>query len=182
MTTIQERLAAANPSNPPERAKEERVRIPMSLPHQKLSVPEIPGYFCYWMLGRPDRIQQAFNAGYVFVDRDEVDANTFGLADGQDSDGSTDLGSRVSIVSGVTEEGTMAQRLYLMKLPLKYREEDLAAQAAQQEAIAAKLRGDKSFTEGPEGGRPADADFSNRYSRNAQANMFIPKRNRRPNG
>lgn len=171
MTTIQERLSQANPAKTPSKTKEGRGRIPMSLPQQKLAVPEIPGYHCHWMLGKHDRIAQALRAGYSFVDRGEVDMNTFGLADGADSDGSTDMGSRISHISGVTEQGNEAQRLYLMKLPQELWEADQTVLAERNEGIAAILRGDKGF-QSPEG------DNSNRYVPKDAGNrhLFQPKR------
>ena len=59
----------------------ERQRIPMSLPMQKLAVPELEGYHLHWMLGTTTRINQALRAGYEFVDPSEVDVVNTGLAD-----------------------------------------------------------------------------------------------------
>jgi hypothetical protein len=174
MTTIQERLAQANPSNAPATAKPERTRIPMSVPQQKLAVPEIPGYHLHWMLGRPDRIAQAMRAGYSFVNQGEVDLNTWGLANGEDSNGNTDLGSRISQISGLSEDGKEAGRLYLMKLPLELWEQDQATLAQRNERVAATLRGDQGFTEGISG----DVDTKNRYVPKdaGNRNLFQPKR------
>lgn len=174
MSTIQERLASANPANAPARTKPDRERIPMSVPQQKLAVPEIPGYHLHWMKGTPDRLAQAQRAGYTFVGQDEVDLNTWGLADGPESDGHTDLGSRVSHISGLTDDGKEAGRLYLMKLPLEFWEADQAAIAARNEQVAATLRGDRGFVEGA----GADMDIRNRYvPKDAEnKNLFHPKR------
>ena len=160
---------ADNPSNAPEKRLPQRDRIPMSLPIQRLAVPDIPGYHCHWMRDEPQRIAQALRAGYDFVAPEEVDLNTFGIADGEESSGNQDLGSRVSYIAGRNEQGG-AQRLYLMKLPTEYWLQDQEAMGQRQEDIAAQLRGDKGFTE-------AGADASNRYSRGEQrSNMFHPKR------
>lgn len=163
--------AIANPANAAEKRMPTRDRIPMSLPQQKLAVPDIPGYHCHWMRGDQQRIAQALRAGYDWVAPEEVDLNTFGLANGADDSGNTDLGSRVSFISGRDEDGS-AQRLYLMKLPLELWEQDQAALAERQEQIASQLRGDKGFSE--RGG-----DASHRYSRREQANIFLPKSQRR---
>lgn len=165
--------AAANPANAPEKTLPERERIPMSLPIQKLAVPEIPGYHLHWMRGEPQRLNAALRAGYAFVEQDEVDLNTFGIAQGEEDSGHTDLGSRVSWVSGRNEDGG-AERLYLMKLPQKYREQDLAAHGQRQEVIAGQLRGDKGFSE-------AGGDNSNRYAGKQSGenkHIFLPKSRR----
>ena len=159
-----------NPASPTERVKVDRTRVPMSLPNQKLSAPEIPGYHTHWMRGDAVRINQALRAGYTFVEQDEVGMNTFGIADGAESDGHTDLGSRVSVIAGRGEDGG-AERLYLMKLPMEYREQDVKEAAKRQESIAASLRGDKGFSEG-------GMDTSHRYAgkqSNENKNLFIPK-------
>lgn len=166
-------LPQSNPANAPEKQLPERSRIPMSLPVQRLAVPEIPGLHCHWMKGDAQRIQQALRAGYRFIEQDEVDLNTFGVADGADDSGHKDLGSRVSIVAGTDETGG-AQRLYLMGLPQELWDSDQAVMAERQEAIAAQLRGDKGFAE-------AGLDASNRYvspQSDGNRNIFLPNKRR----
>ncbi len=173
MTTDQGNLFGANPAQAPVKQKAERSRIPMSLPQAKLSVPDLPGYHLHWMLGKADRIAQAERAGYSFVSQEEVDMNTVGLANGQDSSGHTDLGSRVSHISGTDEAGGEPMRLYLMKLPLEFWLEDQAKLAKVNENIAAVMRGERGF-ESPEG------DNSHRYAKgDGNKNLFQPK-HRRP--
>lgn len=162
-----------NPANAPDKQKPGRDRIPMSLPQQKLAVPEIPGYHCHWMRGDAARLHQAMRAGYAFVDQDEVDLNTFGLGDGPESSGHTDLGSRVSLVSGKGENGGV-ERLYLMKLPLELWEQDQAAMAVRQEQIAGQLRGDRGFSQA---GLDTDHRYAGRQS-SENRNLFIPKNRR----
>ena len=152
-----------NPANVPATIATERTRIPMSLPLQKLAVPSLPGYHLHWMRGEPGRIQQALKGGYIFVDMDEVDLNNVGIADGPDAHGSTDLGSRVSVIGG--SDGI---KMYLMKIKEEFWEADEAVRAQQQEGIAGKIRGDKGL-QGP-------GDNSNRYGRQENANIFQPKR------
>jgi hypothetical protein len=175
MTSIQERFANANPANAAEKRKSSRDRVPMSLPQQKLSVPDIPGYHLHWMIGRADRLAQAERAGYTFVNQDEVDMNTVGLADGGNASGHSDLGSRVSHVSGTDEAGGQPVRLYLMKLPIEFWYEDQAKLAGVNENIAGVLRGDKGLQATGEG-----MDNSNRYVPKdaGNKNLFQPKRNR----
>ena len=152
-----------NPANVPAKSTVEKTRIPMSLPMLKLSVPELPGYHLHWMRGEPGRLQQAQNGGYSFVELDEIDLTTVGVADSQDSHGSTDLGNRVSLIGG--QDGV---RMYLMKISLKFWEADEETRAHQQEQLASKIRGDKGL-QGP-------GDNSNRYGRSENANIFQPKR------
>lgn len=165
--------AVDNPSIAPDKQRPDRGRIPMSLPVQKLAAVDIPGYHTHWMRGDPVRLNQALRAGYTFVEQDEVDLNTFGITQGEDDSGHTDLGSRVSVVAGKAEGGG-AERLYLMKLPLSLWEEDQAGMAQRQANIAAQLRGDKGFSE-------AGMDTSHRYvgkQSDENRNIFIPKPNR----
>ena len=158
--------AATNPANAPE--KRVRQRIPMALPTLKLAVPEIPGYVLHWFRGNPQRLQQAQQAGYEFVERDELLINSTGLANSYDDDGNTDMGTRVSVASG-SEDSESGNRMYLMKIRQEYWDEDQLAVNARQEQTAAQLRGDKGFTEG-------GMDSSNRYSRGENRNMFQPRK------
>ena len=166
--------AAQNPANAVEKTKTERSRIPMSTAQLKLEVPDIPGYHLHWMLGNPSRIAQAMKAGYTFVDHDEVDVVNTGLADDASKNGNTDMGSRISVVAGsdVGEDGK-EQRLYLMKIPLEYWEEDQKALEKRNEQIAATIRGGGDF-----GGNSNGVE--NRYvpdgNRRGMANLFTPKK------
>jgi len=139
-----------NPANAQVTKLSNKTRIPMSVPQTKLSAPEIPGYHCHWMLGTAARIAQAQRAGYTFVEQDEVDVNNFDLAGDPEDSGNTDLGSRVSIVAGSAgdNEKDNALRLYLMKLPNEYWEEDQKLIADRNEQIAAGLRGDTQIEAG----------------------------------
>jgi hypothetical protein len=49
VTTNQQAIA---PSEPAARRVTEATRVPMSLPTTKLSVPQLPGYYLYWHLGK----------------------------------------------------------------------------------------------------------------------------------
>lgn len=173
MSSIQERLnQSSNPANAPAKAKETKGRIPMSVPEQKLAVPDIPGFHLHWMLGTPQRLQQAEKAGYTFVQQDEVELNTVGLADNPMSDGHNGLDSRVSVASGKEMEGSQPQRLYLMKLPEQFWQEDQAKLAQRNEAMAATLRGD--------GIKASEGDNAHRYIPNDAGNKYLfhpkPKR------
>lgn len=163
-----------NPANLP--AKTDRTRVPMSVPMQKLQVPDKPGWHRHWMLGTPSRISQALRAGYRFVDAEDADVLSHGLADGAGAHGSTDMGSRVSVVAGadVGQDG-QEQRLYLMEIPEELWQEDQKLLEARNEQIAASLRGGQDVGANPNG-------TENRYipeaHRKGVANLFTPKTRR----
>lgn len=158
-----------NPANSLVR-RGEGSRIPMSLPILKLDVPEIPGYHLHWMRGDAARLNQAQRAGYTFVEQDEVDLVATGLADDANASGNTDLGTRVSISAGGNDEQGQNQRLYLMKLPLEYWEEDQKALEDRNEQIAAALRG------GTPEGTAIEGAYIPEAHRKQVANLFTPKR------
>lgn len=163
-----------NPANTGFSGSAERKRIPMSVPVQKLEVPEIEGYHTYWFRSDPARIQRALDGGYEFVDEKETQVNSVGLGNDSAASGNTDLGSRVSVVAG-DEVGFDGQpvRLVLMKIKQEYHEEDLKIAADTNERVAATLRGD--FERGTIG---ADKSESNqRYVDKARSstNLFTPK-------
>lgn len=167
---------AVEPTSPAngKARKAERQRIPMSTGQQKLAVPEIPGYHLHWMLGTPERIQQAQNAGYTFVDQDETELVSLQIGGDARKTGNTDLGTRVSALAG-SEIGIDGQpvRLYLMKLPQEYREDDLRAQEAKSNHVREAIQaGDVDAGQG--------GDRSNRYvGSQTSSNMFQPKPIRR---
>ncbi len=121
-----EQLNKTNPANDTAAPLSTRKRIPMSAPQQKLSVPAIPGYHCHWMIGTPERLSQADRAGYLFVDQSEVVLNDLSMGGDGLKSGSTDMGTRVSVLAGGGELGSDGQpiRLYLMKQLQEHYEED----------------------------------------------------------
>jgi len=98
-----------------------RKRIPMSVPIRKLEVPEMPGWHLHWFLEK--NVPRALQAGYEFVDFNEVPTNQTGLGNDVRSSGSADLGDRVRVLSGVTEN-SHPEYLVLMKLPEEFWLED----------------------------------------------------------
>lgn len=165
---------AQNPANSVAKTKSDRTRVPMSTAQLKLEVPDIPGYHLHWMMGTPARIAQAMKAGYTFVDHTEVDVVNTGLADDASTNGNTDMGSRVSVVAGNdTGEDGKEQRLYLMKIPLEFWEEDQAALEAKNEQIAATIRGGQDTSSNPNG---SESRYIPEASRRNMANLFTPKR------
>lgn len=154
-------MQQSNPANAPEKVA--RKRIPLGLPTLKLNVPEIPGFKCYWFRGTPQRLQQAYDAGYLHVDRGEVHLTQAGLASDAEADGNTDLGSRVSVGD---QDGI---RLFLMKIPSELWAEDEQAIEAHHETIASQIRGDKGL-------ELPGQDRSKNYSRGESRNLFTPRR------
>jgi len=164
----------SNPANVPGRTSAERQRIPMSVPLQKLQVPELPGYHLHWFRGTPDRIARAQQGGYEFVGDHEVALNNLDLGGESAVSGNTDMGSRVSVISGdeVGRDGQPVQMI-LMKIRQEWWEEDQLKVEARNEQVAAALRGGqvgagKAGSEGP-------GDIANRYVKQA-VNLFTRKR------
>lgn len=155
----------------------QRQRIPMSLPRQRLSVPDIPGYHLHWMSGTKQRIAAALAAGYEFVDPSEADVAEASIGSQVDTTGSTDLGSRVSVSAGadIGPDGTEV-RLYLMKIRQEFWDQDQSVLAERNEQIAASIRGGQN----PNEANPHGSE--NRYvpeaSRRVMADLFTPKRRR----
>lgn len=161
------------PANAPARRVTEANRVPMSLPTAKLSVPDMPGYFLYWHLGK--NVPRALRAGYVFVDQDDLDIEQKGVANAADESGSTDMGTRISVLAGgSTEDGLQSERLYLMKLPQEWREQDEAKMGAVNENIAVALRAGLL-------GAEEDPDKNRRYMKAGQ-DLFYKKGARPPPG
>ena len=141
-----------NPATSPVAAQ--RRRIPMSIPVQRLEVADIPGYHLHWFLSTPERLQRAIDGGYEFVDERDVKVNAVSLGGDSAISGSTDMGSRVSIVSG-QEVGKDGQptRLVLMKLKQEWWDEDQVLVEAKNTKVRDSLVGGMI---GAENDRPGD--------------------------
>lgn len=110
----------------------EQTRVPFSVPVARLAVPEIPGYHLHWFNGTPERVQRAQQGGYVFVEEHEVHLNNRLLGGDTAESGNTDMGSRVSVVSGGEVDGTgQPARMYLMKIKEEWWQADQAALTAE---------------------------------------------------
>jgi len=163
-----------NPASRPQR-NAERKRVPMSVPVQRLAAPDIPGYHLHWFVGTQERLQRALDGGYEYVDDRELKLNNASLGGESTASGNTDMGSRVSIVSG-QEVGKDGQptRLILMKIKQELFEEDQKLVDNRNERVAAALRGGMI---GAEQDRPGESKF--RYvdkSRTKIPDLFTPKR------
>ncbi len=159
----------------PEKRARSMTRIPMSVPQLRLEVPELEGYFLYWFLGKS--VQRAMRAGYTFVEDGDVDVPNLNVAGDASASGSSDMGSRISVIAGGLDEGTAEpQRLYLMKIPQELRDEDVQRIEAANERIAAALRGGQTpGTTNASAPGETPQDKLKRYLKNGQ-DLFIPKR------
>ena len=163
-----------NPANAPERKVSGKDRIPMSVPQRHLEVTPIEGFHLHWFLS--SRVSRARQAGYEFVSPDEVDVNNFDLAGDASAHGSSDLGSRVSIPASVG--GDSEERLYLMKLPQEFWEQDQDKLMERNDAVAAALRGGEETGVGQKNPYGTDGRYIPEGSRQTMANLFTPKRRR----
>lgn len=165
--------ADKSPANAREHKIDAHSRVPMSVPQRHLEVTEIPGYHLHWFL--TSRVSRALRAGYTFVEPEEIPEgiNNFDVAGDANASGNGDMGSRVSVPAAIG--GDSEERLYLMKLPEEWWQQDQALLAEKNESIAEAIRGGKST--GLNGANPHDT--SNTYVRQ-DSNLFTPKR--RPGG
>ena len=147
-------LEKLNPATSTKGGDPERKRIPMSVPVQRLEAPPIEGYHLHWFNGSPERIQRALDGGYEFVDEREVKMNNTTLGGTSTRTGNTDMGSRVSIVSG-QEVGKDGQptRLILMKIKQEWYEEDQKLVEQRNQGVVDTLLG----------GMAGGGDSSQRY-------------------
>lgn len=153
--------------------------IPMSTGVMRLAVPQKEGYHRHWFRGTQERISRALQAGYKFVDKDDetVAIRNFDLGGGLEDSKGTDLGSRVSVVSGddVDSHGQPG-RLYLMECPTELFNHAQKILEARNESIAQSIRGG---TLGAGQGGENRTDAANRYidaSRSNAQDILTPKR------
>lgn len=159
-----------NPANAPELRVTEATRVSMNLPVPKLAVPEIPGYYLYWHLGR--NVARALRAGYTFVEEGEVELSATGVANDPGLSETTSLGTRISRLGGLAENGVDAEELYLMKLPMEWHEKDMAEMAKVNEGVARSIREGNSDT------TQQDPERNLRFMKEGQ-DLFYPRHMRR---
>ncbi len=152
---------------------------PMDSATQRLEVKKRDGYHRHWFRGNPERIARAQKAGYRFVDQEDVTINNFDLAGDAKATGSSDLGSRVSVISGDDLDNTnQPGRLYLMECPNHLYDISKNILEERNESVAAALRGGKIGAESPETGETR-ADSNKRYVKGNTPDLFIPNKTRR---
>lgn len=149
--------------------------IPMSAPIQRLQVPEKTGYVRHWFRGDPGRLVRAQQAGYRFVNPDEVRVNNFDVGGSREQSGNTDLGTRVSLISG-DESGPDGQphRLYLMEIPKELYEHGQKILESRNESIAESLRSGLIGSD-----QESSKDKSVRYAKTGVPDLFNPNKSRR---
>lgn len=181
MSALEQKAAEArakmerqNPTASPDKTAAERKRIPLSVPQRKLEVPEIPGYHLRWIRGTTTRLAQAERAGYDYVSPEEVQLNDVLLGGDGSKTGSTDMGSRVSVVEGGETDGTgNAIRMYLMKQKQEHYNEDQEIAQKRNDSVADALTA--SYAQGRVGGRAEGETMEDLASR-----YVDPKRSRVP--
>lgn len=157
------RAGKQNPANDRVVRVEDPVYIPMSARNSRLAVPEIPGFYLYWFLGKNTRY--ALTKHWSFVEQGEVELDEDGVANDTKGDGNTDLGTRIS--RAANKSGADDERLYLMKLPLELWEQGQKYLGDQNEEIARALRAGNI-------GAGEDPDRNRRYMKQGQ-DLFYPK-------
>lgn len=156
-------IATPNVASTRDSATAERKRVPMSVPVQKLEAPDIPGYHLHWFMGTPERLERAIAGGYEFVDEREAFINNTSLGGTSTRSGNTDMGSRVSVVSGqeLGKDG-QPQRLVLMKIKQEWYEEDQKLVEGKNQRVVDTLLG----------GMQGDAgDTTHRYIDKSRTNI-----------
>lgn len=149
---------------------------PMSAGVKKLEVPQREGYHRRWFRGDPSRIAKALRAGYTFVDPEDVDVNNFDLGGDAKESGNTDLGTRVSVISGDDLDVTgQPGRLYLMECPMEYYEASRQIIEDRNDAVANALKGGR-LGAGNEG--ETVTDIQQRYTKGKMPDLFTRKSRR----
>lgn len=150
---------------------------PMSAGIPKLDVPEREGYVRRWFRSDPGRIARAVRAGYTFVDSNDVTLNNFDLGGDAKTSGNTDMGTRVSVISGDEADSTgQPARLYLLECPEEIYEYSRGLIEDRNESIAEALRGGKI---GANHDDENDSDVETRYVKGKVPDLFNPNKARR---
>lgn len=153
--------------------------IPMSAPTKRLEVPERPGYVRYWFRGDPGRLQRAQQAGYRFVDRNEVNINNFDVGGDAKDSGNTDMGTRVSLVTGDdTGPDGQPNRLYLMEVPKELYEYGQKLLQERNDSIAEELSSGMIGAGQSDHGETS-RDQAARYAKTGVPDLFNPHKRRR---
>lgn len=168
------RESAINPANSAEEklanAREVRTRIPMSVPRQRLSCPDIVGHHVHWINDEPGRIMQAQQAGYEFVGKEEAHINIGDVAGDIFGEG-TDMGDRVSVVVGTQRDDKTPLRAYLMKIRNEWYREDQSQAQSRVDDIHQAMRQGKQRPDGI-----SDADLTNRYVKSVNMSSTYSRR------
>lgn len=173
------KMSGQNPAQAPGKTVGERKRIPLSVPQRKLEVPDIPGYHLRWFRGTKQRINQALQAGYMFVTPDEVQLNNVAIGGDAAKAGNAAMDDKVSVIEGGDTEGGQAVHMILMKQSLAHKREDDRILQDRNDSIADTLTANfrqGTVAAGAQGELPVDVQ--NRYvdrSRTKIPDMFKRK-------
>ena len=151
---------------------------PMTSAVLRLQVPERSGFHRHWFRGTPERINRAMQAGYKFVDDtgETVNVRSFDLAGDSNKDGNSDLGSRISVISGDDlESNGQPGRLYLMECPNHLYEIGQKILAERNESVAEAIRGG---TTGKLESGETSGDVAKRYVKGTVPDLFNPSKRR----
>jgi hypothetical protein len=150
--------------------------IPMSMPKERLSVPDRPGWHRHWFRGSPDRLARAQEAYYQFVDPATIHTANFDVAGDGSQAGNTDMGTRYSVVAGDDLDNSgQPSRLYLMECRQELFELSQKLLADRNESIATALRGGQIGAMEGDGGETA-FDASQRYVKGKVPDLFNPRK------
>lgn len=103
----------------------------------------IPGYHLHWLNDEGGRITQAQDNGYEFVTATEVG----GVVNSNVTDRNTDLGEKVRVLVGRTEQGNPLYA-YLMKIEQEWYDEDQRSISARNDKTDDAIRGGKVLADG----------------------------------
>ena len=148
--------------------------IPMSMPRERLAVPERPGWHRHWFRGSPDRLARAQEAYYQFVKPEDIHTANLDLAGDGSQAGNTDMGTRYSVVAGDDlDQSGQPSRLYLMECRQELFERSQQILAERNEGIATALRGGMIGAQSGDTGETA-FDASMRYVKGKVPDLFNP--------
>lgn len=159
-------------ANPSVAKVTEDTRVSMAIPQLMLEVPAIDGYEMHWFADRPGRIPRAVQAGYEFVNPEEVKVNNFGIAADLMQTGNSDMGTRISVHGGTSESGG-SERLYLMKIKKEWYDKDMALREQNSDQVVNALKHGLVGSE-----RDKMVDAAQRYAKNTD-NLFTKRKQRR---
>lgn len=127
-------MSEATEAKKPTRGRRKQERVPISGRNDPLAVEgKDPSFYYRWVLDKSEKgtnILKYQRAGYAFAEKSE------GLQIGASSVYVNDhVGSHIRVPAGQTGEN-----MYLMKLPMEYRTEDLASKATVTNETEEALR------------------------------------------
>lgn len=159
-----------NPATDSEATFDESKWVPMGAKVGRLKVPEKPGWHRHWFRNEPGRIERAMQAGYRFVDSEEISMIPQQLGGSVEQGGSTDLGSKVSVAAGGYGDNGQALRLFLMECPMHlYERAKSMLQADTDNTVEALAAG--------RGNKDDYAEKGNSYVRGDTPKLFRKKGN-----